>query len=384
MADALKLAIGNPLEGFLWGMASDAGLPALGSLEMGTQNVGFGMVDIVQEDCTITAVGCHIAVISGTGIGATSLTATVQTIDTSGLPNGDAGTTATNFGTGSFAGASTWAWITLGTPIAVTKGQRIAITIHRNTNTATDITTNHATFNPDLTGPLESMPYGVRRSAASAWSKTGSVSPTLGYQSNTNSYGRPYTGSAFFTSRTFGGTTEAGFDFIVPTAYCSTFQVAGVRIGLTDPTGSTTNTWQMNLYSGALATTPTNLATESFVTNHFGNSAGARRNAQVFFSSQPVLTAGTKYGIGFGTTTGADCGLYSIDVGTAADLTAYDMEQQFAYIQRTITSYATPISDTAAFTETATRRIMASLRINVITPPSGGSGMLFIPDLAGT
>lgn len=391
MANALNAVWGSPSEPLSTAFVISAGV-TLTSTDLGTQYNGIGNTWIQMTADTITAIGYHQGTTTGTPAGG-SYSVAVYPLTTGGLINSGAtfanattgGVTVTTF-TPAAANDNTWVWVSLaGNTYALSAGVEYGVAMWRNA--ATDAS-NKITANGSFTN-FTGVGYPVSETcAAGTWTKSaGGNTATMGLQSASTAFGLPYTGTTIGTASTFGSTTETGFSFTIPTDFCSTFTVKGIRGVFKVPASSATNTLQANLYS-SIGSSPVQQQKTALILNDRaqGFSTTIRTVAMTFQGTLATLTAGVKYGIGFSTTTAADGSMYSLTMAAAADFNAWDYQQNTAFMTRTASSFANINAGTATgnFTETTTVRPWVSLILGSITAATGSSGMLYIPDMAGT
>lgn len=377
MGSAALLRFGSPAPE-MESIFSVAGAQTLGSVDLGTQFNGLAMTWISTITDTITAIGYHQGTTTGTPA-ANNLSCALFPLTTGGLPN--TGATFANAALGSVtptpyqplaANDNTWVWITLANSFSVTEGQEYGIVLWNSLGTDA---LNKITVNGDLTAyGIQGLPAFVS-CAAGVWSKPATNNlAMMGLQSSTAAYGAPFTTSSVFTNNTFGATVESGFSFTLPTNFCSTYKLRGVHGLFTMPATSATNTVQMNLYSSP-GSSPVQLAKSNLIVTDRSQRFGIAL-CSFNFTSEPVLTAGTKYAIGFSTTTAAAGGAFSLAVATASDFSAWAGQQNFAFSTRTVNAFANIDGGTATgnFADTATKRTWIDLIFSDLTAPTGGGG----------
>lgn len=387
MATALLTGWGAPAP-YLIGTLAAGQIATLGSTNLTVQYNGIGMVWAATMTDTITDIGYHQ--------GTTTLTpganyrVALFPVTTGGLPNTGAtfanatlgSVTATTF-TPAAANDNKWVWINLGAnTFSVTQGQEFAIVIWKNDVDVTDsISVNGSLSNFMLAG----LPV-FTNCAAGTWSKTTTGDyPLLGMKSASNTYGRPFSTSSFLTSNLLGGTTESGMVFTMPTNFCSTYVVRGVRALIRTPGTHASNTYQANLYSSPTSS-PVQIAKSALVIfDRFGASSKNFSFLELYFTSGSTLTAGTQYGIGLSGTTASDSGIYSLDQVAQADFNAWEGQQSTIFASRTASTFAGINTGTATgnFATTVTKRAMMELILDDLTAPAAG-GMLYVPNMDGT
>lgn len=380
MTTALNSTWGGP---DFWLAAAVCGTNSqtLTSKDLGTQYNGIAMTWCATQADTITDIGFHQSSMTGTP-GAGSYSVALFPLTTGGLPN--TGATFANATLGSVtvttftpaAGSSAWKWVNLGAnTYTVTAGQEFAIVVWRNA--ATDAG-NKITADSSLSGFLVGMPVSVTCTAGT-WAKTSIADPPfMGMKSASNVYGRPFTGTAPYVldSAAFGGTTETGMIFTIPTNFGSTVGVKGLRALIRTPDTSATSTLQANLYSSPTSS-PVQLAKTALVVNDRYARNGTLVLLEMTFTTVATLTTGVQYGLGFSTNTSADnATIYNMTQVTQADFDAWSYRRQTQYATRTASSFAAINSGTATgnFSGTTTLRPAIELILDDITAPSGGGG----------
>ncbi len=340
-----------------------------------TQNDGVALVMTAQGSDTITDVGFRQGVTTGTPA-AGSYTAEVQTVGTTGNPSGSlawVGGTATF--TPAAANDGKWIWVTLGTSGSVTQGDQIALVVFRNaaTDAANKITATYG-WNDGGTAPRFGMPTPLS-AAAGVWTKRATFIPVMGMKSGTTCYGYPINSLGSITSNAFGSTTEAGMLFTVPSNFCSTYKVAGIRALILTPSAAKTFVASLYAINGSrVPQSPPTQATGSIDSDDFSAASSGVRLVELYFTALVSLTAGTQYAIGLATTTASDSSLYSSTVQTASDWDAWPGQQQTSYTSRTVAAYP-PAADATAFAAgTTTQRPMIELILADLTAPTGGAG----------
>lgn len=382
MASALLSAWGLPHPDFASIFAVSGA--ALRSDDLGTQYNGIGMSWMPIMADTITDIGFHQGTTTGTPAGG-SYSVAIFPLTTGGLINSGAtfgnapsgGVTITTF-TPSNANDNKWVWVSLGAnTYSVTQAAEYGIAVWRNA--ATDAS-NKITANVGLQSwSVMGLPV-AQVCAAGTWSKPAtSIFSMMGLRSASAVYGYPFTGvTPFNANTTVGSTTEAGFTFTVPTNFCSTYKIRGVRGLYRSPGTSATNTFQANLYSSPTSS-PAQIAKSTLIiTDRFERTVGGVIWADMYLTSSPVLTAGVKYCLAFSTTNANDFGSYTLNAASAGDFDAWSYQENISYASRTASSFANIDAGTATgnFSETTTSRPWAQLLLEDLTAPSGGGVIL--------
>lgn len=378
MADAFGICIGMPRAIAMHGQST-----AYTTTNLSTQNDGAGMIFRMPEAATITHIGYRQGTTTGTPA-AGSYTATIMGMTNAGIIDGTdkgGGTpTAATF-TPAAANDATWQWIALTNSYAAAADETLAFVIQRNAATDAANFMQIAGFE-SWTTIRPGVPYGNTKAGAGAWTKVTSTFPVFGAKSSSKSYGFPQ--KNIFLSQTIGSTAEGGMYFTIPSGWCSSVVLLGVRCPIVGAATTGTGTYRCNAYSGITGSTPTILASSNAVDNDEDAALSANRNKEFYFTSPPTLTAGTEYGVAFSTTTVNDITMPVLELSANTDRTAWQFAEQAGMMNRTISAYP-PTGSDGAFTKTDTKRPWLELILGDITAPAGGGGgMLFVPDLAGT
>lgn len=380
MSDAFGISLGSP-----WPIAAQAQSTAYTTLNLSTQNDGAAMILRCPEAATITHIGYRQGTTTGTP-SAGSYTASIMGMTNAGIVDGtDAGggsPTAATF-TPAAANDNTWQWIALTNALTVAADQTIALVIQRTaaTDAANFMQIAHAEV---WTQSRPGIPYLNTKAGAGAWTKSGSLNPVFGYKSSSKSYLRPQ--KTIYLAETLGATTEKGMYFTIPSGWCSTMTIAGIRVfGMIGPATSGAGTYSINLYTGITGSNPTIAASANVVDVDETVAVSAQRTREFYFTTPYVANAGTLYGIGISTTTAGDITLPVLELQTNTDRTAWQFAEQAGMISRTLASAYPPDASDGAFTQVDTKRPWMEIIISDITAPAGGGGgMLFVPDMAGT
>lgn len=313
---------------------------------------------------TPTHVGYRQGTLTGTPTNAYDIG--VMALDASGNPDGtfifSAQFTPVVGNNGKFI------WVAV-TGSALTAGTAYALVLKANSSASTSHFITATNITPMLV--RIATPYGVTNVTGSAV-KSSANYPAMAMKSATKVYGLP--ASSMFTANVYGGSgVEAAILFNVPTQFCSTYKVAGIR--LLDLTGgSVADTYTMTLYSDPTGT-PSLLnqapLTDADVVSVAGG--GLRVMEFTFDGTLDALNAGTTYAIGLAKDDASDGTVYTIEVETQADFEGWRYGAQTWYGSRNPAAYP-PATGTPAFTETLTKRPFAELILADLTPPAGGSG----------
>lgn len=357
--------------------ATDTTLTTLSALNSAVAHTLLAGLVAANGSETITKVGYRQGTTTGTPV-ANSYKIGIQGISTStGNPDGTylgGGSPASVTFTPSNANDSKWVWMTLTNSVSVTRGQQIALILERIVATdASNCISAGSAWSPTLNRPA-GPPVGQTNNGT-VWTKNTSNPPVMGYGSASNIYGFPHQ-NTYDATKTFGGTTEAGFTFNVPTSYGSTFQLLGVRLyANTGNTGA--KDFIASLYSSPVSGSVTQIAKSvQWDNDQFSTLGSGDRFMEFYFSDStlPTLNTGTTYGIGFGTTTASESTLICLKLTTSTDNLAWEYSDMgIQYASRTLTSYPPSSDDTNNFTQSNTFIPWAELIVGDVTPPSGGS-----------
>jgi hypothetical protein len=331
---------------------------------------------------TITHVGYRQGVTTGTPAAASYKIGVQGVSATTGNPDG------TYLGGGSPASAefqptsgndSTWQWIALDNSISINAGQTVALVLETGSGWTTG---NKITATHYFPASRRSV-FPVPQSYNGSWTKRGTDAPALAMKSAGHVYGWPYQSAG--TTRNFGATAEAGFWFNIPTNFCSTFKLVGLRAIILPPGAN--KSFVVNVYENPLSGSIASIqATDAMDSDIFAAASSAVRTLEVSFEgTAPTLNAGTDYVVGFATTTASEGALYTADVASAGDFDAISYRQQTAYTTRTLTDFPPSGNDTNNFAAvTATSRPYVELILAEVTAPAGGSGgMIVHPGMSG-
>jgi len=365
----------------LWGTVNplmQAGSDTTQLLSTATQfAAGVFCIDCDAATMDISHLGFKVTSVAGNP-GAV-YTISLQSVDGNGRPSGILGSGAA-VGTFDPTGLSGWQWVALDSSYAytATRGDIVAVVV---TSTNTDAVNNmtisyrNAFWGVNIGAP----PYAIVFDGASTYTKSPRI-PVFAYKNSDASIVGGFPNSTLTNASTFGATVERGMLFQVPTNFCSTYTIKGVRwMGTTPASG--TNVYQATLYSlaaGAIGGTTTALQSTAGIDADVvaaASASGAINKLYFPESSLSALTAGSWYALGLSTTGAAAMALNTISVAAVADFNAYPYRQLTCEGNRTIT-FATPVTTTTAFTATTTNRPIMDLIIGDFTAPSASGGGL--------
>ena len=318
------------------------------------------------EDATITRLGVRIGTITGTVVWKIGL----QSVDASCNPDG------TFLGGGSPASATfdpttlgwasgDWRWVTLDNSYAVTRGTKYAWVVEYSSGTLGSQVINHYTSG---WGSASGAPFAIANDNGVRARQANGV-PIFGYGSATKAYGNPLKTTTELNFNSGSTPDEYAVGFNLPTNFCSTYKVGGIRMGAMR-VASASQTWTLTLYDSD-GTTVLQQATKD---SDYWDGTSNTRGATFMFdeSTLSTLNAGSDYSISL-KPDNASTSLrpYVYDVADAADWEAWQGGQNFWSETRTDGGSPTPLT---------TRRFNCDILLDDITAPSGGgSGAIIIP-----
>ena len=357
MGEAYNLRIGMPL-GSMCNTTSAPAFATAFTLDAATDALEF----LVQSETTdaITHVGVRWA-----SVGATPGTYTIGIEGVTGTPLDPDGTYrgATNNAKLSFTPSGTgMKWYALGESFTPTRGELFFITLKPDALPTNASTVSHSASNLQY---QTSIPRVTENNAGSRTRLRTAFG--YGYKTASRVYGRPI--DSFSTVTIASDTTpdEAGVWFNIPTTFCASYKVAGVRIIGATPVASKVVT--LNLYTGADADPDPVTATIDIDGDAFDGAAGSR-TFELYFDDATLttLTAGTAYRITLapGTSTD-DMSIYRFNqvAGEDENWEAWGGGTWFKYTSR---------ADAGSFAEDADQRPAIELIIVDVTAPTAGGG----------
>jgi len=202
-----------------------------------------GMACAAEEDMTITKVGVIPSGRTGSpGNVANGCRLGIVYIDaTTGFPavppvwadatfSGAAGTAYQDFNATTGITTGVFLEATLTTPVAVTKGEIFGILFDPVAGTWDTTNLINIVRGVNTAYPYKRFPYGYEVTGA-GFAMANTAHPIFMYKSSTKTYGFPYQS---FTGVNVSNTStpdEFGMYFRIPTGTCSTYKVAGLRLG---------------------------------------------------------------------------------------------------------------------------------------------------------
>ena len=263
-----------------------------------------------------------------------------------------------------------WKWPgTLTSNYTCTRGEDLAIVLTYASGTVNG--TNFSTFSNGGGGafPDANFPY------VNSFNNTGSVltrrtsKAIFGYRSSTKTYGFPfqqYNQAAFSLDST---PDEYALRFMMPSGFCSTFQVGYIELYGIPPT-TANKSFKVNLYSGTTVLQSVTRDADAMATN------STRLPMRCYFndSSLATLSANTVYRVGIQPQeTTNNMQVTQFQVSANSDFSAWPMGIEWYMSTRT---------DLGSWTDITTKRPRIDLGIVDVTGGSGG-GLLRNPGMTG-
>jgi hypothetical protein len=364
MSDALQTRFGDI------GMYGAGAAPAIGA-SYAVEHVGgyaIGAVYRAQEPATITHLGFLVNARAGTP---PTYRISLQSVSsTTAFPTGTVlggGTPAS--GTFTPPADTTWnntfQWVALSNAYTCTRGQLFAIVIEHSSGTING--SNYTTFSPNYNINLDvattGFPYVVAAAAAgpATWSIHTAFRPTFAYKSASRVYERPVETISVLGYSSDSSPDEYAMTFTIPSGWCTSYTVAGVRIDMQSPANG--KTILVNLYSGT-----TVLQTCTWDTDNQRGAGESGRLFEFWFQDTTLtaLTPGTQYRIGFQPQdTGTTIGWYYATVGSNNNLSGWPGGAGCYQSSRT---------NAGAWTDSDSTRPWVELILGDITSTGGGGG----------
>lgn len=377
MADARRIAFGNaPL-------LSISGIFTNFSMNGSTDQLEF--IFDAEPGTVITKVGVRHNSTTGTS---PSYKASLQGVDGTGIPDGTikgGGSPASKVFSPSSLGwsSSTFNWITLDNSYTVPEDDCVlALVIAYDSGTVDG--SNFTSFTQRATnGRVVNFPYSIQNDATvRTRSNTGPL--VFGFASSSRAYGSPIQNITTHAFNSGTGTAdEYGVKFTVPSTWCATYKLLGVRFpGTLAASGSTV----MALYGGSDLTAANSTGATTEVTAHdsrtFDHDQGASNsgtNAMEFLfddDPRPTLYADAVYRLSFQPQNTNNITLIYSSVASVADWDAFDGGQLMSKCLR--------LNGGNWSSDVTTDRIVIELILTDITAPTGGvGGMLVHPGMGG-
>ena len=311
-----------------------------------TTTTSLAWIFMAEEAATITQVGFKQSTMAGTpGVVRLSL----QGADGSGAPDGSILASGNGYAdyTPSSGNNGTLVWLTLSSPVTVTRGQMLClymIPVSGTWDGSNTLTVHRSMTN--LASP-NGLPY-LRENGT----KISVASLIFGYASASKSYGVPWQTGTTLNVGLNSTPDEVGVRFTLPAGLGSTYTIRGIEVFTSLAAGITLD---MVLYSG---TTP--LQTRSAIDSDIGSSASPR--VFKFLFSDTTLTPlsyGSEYVIALKFLAATTSAVQYMVVNRAQDWTAFQAAALAKWTQRT---------DGGAFSDTATQMPYIALLIDEVSP----------------
>jgi len=363
MADAKHARIGMP-----WGDPFDS--PGYMSFAVdGETDALEWIVQVDETGPTITKLGFRYTLRTGTP---PTYRISIQGVDASGNPDG------TVKGGGTPASATftppadatwdgTWQWVTLANSYNSAPGEMLAFVIDWSSGTVDG--SNNSSFTRGINNTSSLSPFAIQN-AATVRSRQSNI-PIFGYASADAVFGRPIETLTTVAISDGGSPDEAAILFTLPAGWGNTFQVKGAEFFCRFVTAA--KTVRFTLYDTDGSTVLQSVDRDSDVIR--SNSSNAIAEIQ-FDDALSTLNFGSTYRLSVKVVdaTGS-INLHYMDVDAAGDMAAHDWGTAFTYSSR---------EDAGAWTDLATRRLLARLILQDITEPvGGGGGLLTHPGTSG-
>lgn len=231
---------------------------------------------------------------------------------------------------------------------------------------------NNSTFTNSWAGLSDGdralFPYSLTTAnSGSTWTKVAQRA-FFGYQTASTTYGTPIQS---VTSTGISSGSESGVSFTLPTSWCSTVQIAGIRFVGTSP--ATNKTFKIVLYNGTTVLQSATIDSD-VVRSNVLNAA-----MTYYFSDATLtdLTCGSLYRIGISPQDATNnVALTTIDLPTGLSVDprlAFAGGTVFASASRSSCGGACDSTSTAWAADVTTSRPMIELILGDITQPSGAS-----------
>lgn len=379
MADALRVSFGNaPL---LYAQSIFTNFSMNGSTDQ------LETIFDAEPGTVITKLGVRHNSTTGTS---PNYKLSLQGVDSTGIPDGTikgGGSPASVVFSPSSLGwsASTFNWLTLDNPYTVPEDDCVlAHVIAYDSGTVNG--SNFSSFSQRASaGRVVSFPYSIQNDAGSR-TRSNSGPVIFGYASSSRAYGSPILnfGTHAFNSGT-GTADEYGVKFSVPSTWCATYKLLGIRFpGTLAASGSTV----LALYGGSDLTAANSTGATTETTSHdsrtfdhdqVASNSGTNMLELLFDDDpRPTLYADAVYRISWQPQNANSVTLLYSSVATASDWDAFDGGQLLSKCLR--------LNAGNWSSDVATDRIVCELILTDITAPSGGGGgggLLVNPGMGG-
>lgn len=331
------------------------GTPTLGTLVTVTAAGHFGAaVFSAQEDMTITHVGFQ----PGAVVGSPTATVSIETVDTTGVPNG-LWATNTNGTTGTLV-ASTWTLQALTASATITKGQVFCVKIAYTSGTS--IVIQHLSNVQSGIHVHGNLPYVVTNTGANSKAAMANMVCLALGSSSTTFYNMlacmPVTAIA---NNTFNNTSSAkrGLKF-TPTMNC---RAVGVRFYKSNSSGD----YNIGLYTGDASGTELSSSSTALDGDYAVNAVGS--SVIAFFDNAVTLTAGTAYRVAIEPTSATNCNMSIITLPSVDYFSATP-----AKAAATVAAYSSLVSGT--WTDSTTQIPFMDVIIDQIDNGTSSGGVV--------
>lgn len=346
MSDAYRAIIGLEAE-------STAGI----SITNFTLNESNDAIYFLFQSETASAI-THLGCLSGTATSSPVYEISLQGV-TDGAPDGTI-KGGSNNAKATFTPTSTdWDWKALGESYTPTVGEELAVVLKYSSGTI-DASHNCAfSYSWSSSGFVTiGFPYVTTVNAGSA-TKNG-IYPLFGYKTASRTYGFPLASNTSRTWTSASNPNEIAIKFSLPAGWGNTYKLFGLRLPGIVMTAAGTVT--LKLYTGGL-TTDTGTVT-TLVAKDMDNwqAAGGSGRVGDFWFPEQTLNFGDTYRLSF-VPSAHNFTIRTWDVDAASDFDGWCGGSVFSYSTR----------NGGDWTDTATRKIEAGLRLSDWTEPTGGS-----------
>lgn len=355
---ATRIKTGNQVQG-------GAGSFTTFLLDQTTDKAAF--IFSAEDNDTITHVGFRPSALNGT---ATTWKISLQGVSaTAPEPDGavlGGGTPASTTFTNSSLTAGSWVWLALDNSYPISAGESISVVIEYSSGTI-GAGTNDLTVSMRVAigEDANNARFYTTNAAGAGWSASSTQTLVVGIKSSTRAYGTPLDDYWSVGWDSADSPNVRGSSFKLMSELGSTYQVAGVFVYITNPSG-TGNSLTFRIYDSDETTILQNVTIDS---DSFANIA--QRRVVVYFDESTLadLSFGTKYFFGiYNEHASQTVQLKGWQVGTASDFDAWDGQQNYAYAT----------FNGSTWTETTTQRIFFELIITDVVGASGGSNVFVI------
>ncbi len=323
-----------------------------------TLNAATDALEVVftaADAVTITRLGFRQGALTGV---APVFRVSLQGVDASGNPDGsikNSGNAYFDY-TPTVGNNTTFQWVTLGATYACARGEPLALVIARTSGTIDG--SNNCSFTATSAVGAVGTTYAIQNDAGSRTRQT--VGANFGYGSASTAYGLPALTPASTAFNSGSTPDELALYLTVPTAFCSTYKIAGATLYAATTAGTT---FTLSLYDTDGTTVLQSVTPD---TDH-DQAAATARGRHVLFdeASLSTLTAGSTYRLAV-IPSASNVTLGSLVVAASADLDAYPFGQAWAS--------GSSRTNAGAWTDSDVTRYGINPILADVTVPSGGSG----------